>query len=1325
MRATISWGKDASYYFENMATTDESGRTRGGSEYYLSSVDAGDPPGTWWGPGAAMFGLTGEVSREAMENLFTKRQDPRNPGQLVGHTPRKYRTVQQHYDAAVAAEPWATPERQAELWAEAVERARSARATVDVTFNVPKSVSVARASSVRNAQLAAGRGDHAAAGEYRRQVAVIDRLIKDSAEAGLEYLRHHAAWGRVGHHGGRDKDSGRWIPAGQWVGTSFLQHTNREGDPHSHVHGVLWNDQLRADGKWGALDGAALANFLAGAEAVAARRLITGSRAELGWSWRRHDNGYDFEVAGVNQDTIGVFSARTRALVAEAQRQLAAYEAERGAPASNTTRYAIAHNAAKATRAAKTKVGPCEREQTDRWDAKLLTDRLEQVATDVAAAGAQPQTPQFWSEREVVERAVARLATFKGGSWRAADAVQAVNIELPLDLDIPADQVEELLARLGGLVWAASARMHPDDEGFSNENVLRRQPGAERRTSQTILDQQRQLRAAAVLYGAQAVTAVQAEALLAQLEGRTLSAEQAAVVTGILTSGAQMEVLRAAAGTGKSYVLGSLKEAWTASGGRVFGTAPSEAATVLLRRDGILAQNTDNFLARGPVLRPGDLVMLDEAGMASAEHIAEIQRRCEAAGAKLLLAGDDRQLRPVKGASVLGDLADRARTSDLREVRRFAAQWEKEASLRLREGDTSVIARYAAHGRLVDGGTREQTEAGAVRAYVADVLAGRDPVLVAQSNETAARLSSAVRAHLVGLGRVGQYGVPVTYDNFASLGDLVEMRMNAPQLKGYLGNEAHPINRHNHQVIGVRDDGGLITRHLDTGVELTLPADYVREHVALAYGRTAHSVQGGTFGVSHLVGDAHTSLVSAYVGLSRGTRDNVAHLVTQDTGHVEAETGETHAAERLDPRAVMAQILRNDDDPIGAMSELGYVEYQHELARSLQHQLDLLDDLVGEHAEARTGRVLDQLATDGALSAAQRAALGSNPQRMVDLTRLLRDAEVAGHDPNQVLATAVTQRDFAGVADLGLIIQGRIRANLHGQLAPQLHSTVDLVPREMRGDPRITRLVETADARRAELAARVAETQPEWAIQHVGPVPDDPFERARWDERVGWVAGWRELVDHDDPVVPLGAPPRYDNHTHTTVWRVAHEALDPGSGTVEAELSVEELQHRAHEWARAQHDAPRYVDDELAEAYHQVRDAREREAFATTRAALADERTARLWLEAEARHAWDAAQVTQIRIGELEQQSQVRGAWLLDHAEQQAQAQMAYQEAARRGLELMAEPADVGSPAAAEDVAVPDQRVTELAQWDVDEQQQQRTATQNRGRDDTDELVMA
>ena len=44
--------------------------------------------------------------------------------------------------------------------------------------------------------------------------------------------------------------------------------------------------------------------------------------------------------------------------------------------------------------------------------------------------------------------------------------------------------------------------------------------------------------------------------------GVTLGDDQAAALRGVLTSGAQVEVLMAAAGTGKSFVVGAIADAW-------------------------------------------------------------------------------------------------------------------------------------------------------------------------------------------------------------------------------------------------------------------------------------------------------------------------------------------------------------------------------------------------------------------------------------------------------------------------------------------------------------------------------------------------------------------------------------------------------------------------------------------------------------------------------------------------------------------------------------------------------------------------------------------
>ena len=70
-----------------------------------------------------------------------------------------------------------------------------------------------------------------------------------------------------------------------------------------------------------------------------------------------------------------------------------------------------------------------------------------------------------------------------------------------------------------------------------------------------------------------------------------------------------------------------------------------------------------------------------------------------------------------------------------------------------------MVGEYVKHGRLVDGGTAEQAEAAASRAWLADTLAGREALLVVGSNHAAARVSAALRAELVRLGRVEETGV--------------------------------------------------------------------------------------------------------------------------------------------------------------------------------------------------------------------------------------------------------------------------------------------------------------------------------------------------------------------------------------------------------------------------------------------------------------------------------------------------------------------------------------------------------------------------------------
>jgi len=101
--------------------------------------------------------------------------------------------------------------------------------------------------------------------------------------------------------------------------------------------------------------------------------------------------------------------------------------------------------------------------------------------------------------------------------------------------------------------------------------------------------------------------------------------------------------------------------------------------------------------------------VVDEAGMASTADLDALVRVAEQAGAKMVWAGDHHQLVSVDAGGMFAHLAQRPGAIELEQGHRFAQQWERDASLRLRDGDPTVAAAYADEGRSRIG-TLEQME---------------------------------------------------------------------------------------------------------------------------------------------------------------------------------------------------------------------------------------------------------------------------------------------------------------------------------------------------------------------------------------------------------------------------------------------------------------------------------------------------------------------------------------------------------------------------------------------------------------------------------------
>src|ERR1700691_6133590 len=139
--------------------------------------------------------------------------------------------------------------------------------------------------------------------------------------------------------------------------------------------------------------------------------------------------------------------------------------------------------------------------------------------------------------------------------------------------------------------------------------------------------------------------------------------------------------------------------------------------------------------------------------MASNPDLADVISVAEASDATVILPGDTSQLQAVENGGGMSLLADALGYARLAEPVRFRAAWEQAASLRLRDGDTTVLADYDQHGRIF-GGDPEQMIDAAAATYVALAADGTDTLLMASEHALRRELSRRIREDLIALGVV-------------------------------------------------------------------------------------------------------------------------------------------------------------------------------------------------------------------------------------------------------------------------------------------------------------------------------------------------------------------------------------------------------------------------------------------------------------------------------------------------------------------------------------------------------------------------------------------
>ena len=941
-----------------------------------------------------------------------------------------------------------------------------------------------------------------------------------------------------------------------------------------------------------------------------------------------------------------------------------------------------------------------------RWAAESRAADGRALADVVPSATGRQVSVQPVDEAGLAAETIA-AAGEKKTAWTRADLAREVGFALGAHIDPTLDPAA-VSARIGALTNRALRRAEvvslaaPDLLDLPAS--LRRRdgesvyvaPGAVRYAKAAQLSTEEVIRAAALERTVLRLDEPQAQEGMrrpaAAAGGRTLSLEQQHAVLSVAGSGLRVQALVGPAGTGKTTTMATLTAVWRSeTGGRVIGLAPSEIAARQLEAEAgpTLAANTARWLTaaeRDPArwaLQRGDLVLVDEAGMAPDVHLARIVQASRVADARVLLVGDPGQL-PSPGAGAAYAMVTRLPgTVTLSEVRRFKEKWEAAASLQLRDGDPAGLDAYDRRARI-HSGTREQMETLAWAAWRADVTAGRSSLLLVGTNDDVTAANEKARGWLVSRRLVEDEAgrtVRLRDGTRAGAGDLVVTRRND-------GDEAggEAVNRRRWRVLEVLGDGGLrVVREFDGGRAepgggQLLSGAYVARQVELGYARNVHGGQGLTVDTGHaLVPIGGTDRQALYTAMSRGRAENHVYVETE----VRNQAGEPVRVEQ--PLAVLARSLERDVEQRSA-TEIRDAELA--AAGSVARLGPVWADLAGR---ASTGRLEETLRQ--ALPAPAAARLRSDPA----LPALLAEAwelQLAGHDATTLLRQAAGARGFTGAESVAQVLRWRLAVS-RDQLPDDgaWRGWATLTPGGGGAEGRVARQAAAhLDARVAELGALAEAQQPAWAAR-LGPAPDDAAGRLVWQERAGVVAAWREYaaVPDEDPTSigpePIGAQPM-----PRMLWRAAHQALGAPDDTPEwsrvpAALLSEAVQRGRDAVAAAPPfvDPPRWAAHrqlyatrvELSLAREQLQQLAPDRRFTTTRIEAASGR-----LREQVAHLRARAGDQQKFLDQMDTRADARDRWSLANRETLAQAQRAGRELARRsrhGDTPIATPADAAT----------------------------------------------
>ena len=451
-------------------------------------------------------------------------------------------------------------------------------------------------------------------------------------------------------------------------------------------------------------------------------------------------------------------------------------------------------------------------------------------------------------------------------------------------------------------------------------------------------------------------------------------------------------VIAGESGTGKSTTLSAVRDAYEGNGYRVIGMAWTNAVVQNLAHDGFrnpttIASELRRFETGATQWNRRTVLIVDEAGMLSTKHLAAVTEHARAAGAKLILAGDDRQLASIERGGMFGALKERHNAAELHEVVRVSDADQRRAFNLMHKGEflpaLSIFAREP--GAIDWSGRQHEAFDRLTERWGSDNAADPDKsrFVFAYTNADVKELNAALRQVRAGQGALGPDHLLETADGPMPFAENDRIQFTGTSWRGD-ERRAGIVNGTVGTIRQIEDDG-RVTVAFDGkpgAPERLVSFQAGTDQQAGEFGQFRHGYagtiykgQGRTLDQTYLYHSEHWRSASSYVALTRH-RQNVSLFVATETARDLGQLARQMA--RIDDTRAASQFYASDEPaPVRPSHAARLEELRHrfrrvndaeggpapetEAARRLREAREIAAEVFAQETQERgLGRVRDR-----------------------------------------------------------------------------------------------------------------------------------------------------------------------------------------------------------------------------------------------------------------------------------------------------------------------------------------------------------------------------